>query len=119
MLQFTPVEALLGGLCLGIATVGRLTITGRLNGTSGVIKGYVFGHHDPWRFVCIGGVLLGGLLAKQLHPSAFDILPASYTMIRAVVGGLLVGFGSSLGNGCTMGHGICGLGRLSVRSLQM
>jgi uncharacterized membrane protein YedE/YeeE len=117
VLHFTPVEALLGGFCLGVATVGRLAITGRLNGTSGIIKGYVFGSTSLWRLVCISGVLLGGLLAKWLHPSAFDDLPASYTLTRAAVGGLLVGFGSSLGNGCTMGHGICGLGRLSIRSL--
>lgn len=71
---------------------------------------------SPWRLAFLAGLLGTGALTGLLLPATFETLPATYTVGRAAVAGLLVGLGSSLGNGCTSGHGICGNARLSLRS---
>lgn len=65
---------------------------------------------------CAGGLMLGGYVSHQINPGAFDDLPPSYSMTRAVLGGFMVGFGAALGKGCTSGHGLVGNARLSMRS---
>jgi len=118
LVNFTPWSALAGGALIGTAVSLFLWGTGRVAGISGVLGGLV----EPkpgdlrWRLVFLSGLLLAGLLATQLMPErlAFGIdrpLPAM------ALAGLLVGFGTRLGNGCTSGHGVCGISRLSVRSL--
>jgi hypothetical protein len=116
-MQFTPVTALVGGLTLGIAAVGKFAITGRVLGISGALKGFVQNHITPWRVWFTAGLVGGALVAKSITPAAFDILPSTFTVTRGAVGGFLVGLGAAIGNGCTSGHGICGNARLSVRSM--
>lgn len=116
LLSFTPAHAALGGLILGVATAGKLLTTGRVLGISGAVKGLVNNDTSAWRFAFLLGMGLGGFALLGFMPGAFEALPASFTVWRAALGGLLVGLGSSLGNGCTSGHGICGSARLSPRS---
>ncbi|GLI62252.1 hypothetical protein VaNZ11_004857 [Volvox africanus] len=116
LLSFTPATAVLGGLLLGIATAGKLLTTGRVLGISGAVKGLVAGDLASWRFAFLMGMALGSVALTATLPGAFEVLPQTFTVWRAVLAGLLVGVGSSMGNGCTSGHGICGSARLSPRS---
>lgn len=116
-LHFTPAQAALGGLVLGAAAAGKLLVTGRVLGISGAVKGLLAGVAAPWRAAFLGGMLAASVAMHFALPGAFEVLPATYTMQRALLGGLLVGLGSALGNGCTSGHGICGNARLSPRSM--
>lgn len=115
--SFTPLHALLGGLLIGVSVVAQLLLLGRVLGVSGAVKGIVQLQPHAWRYAFVAGMLLASVPLALLVPSAFQSLPPSYSFGRAVVGGALVGFGSALGNGCTSGHAICGLARLSKRSL--
>lgn len=117
ILHFTPQHALMGGALIGIATVGKLLLTGRVLGVSGAMKGIVNGEAGAWRPTFLTGMLVGGVLLSIMLPTAFETLPATFSVGRAALGGLLVGLGSAFGNGCTSGHGICGNARLSIRSL--
>lgn len=111
-----PVQSLAGGAAIGLAAAVKLATTGRVTGISGIYSGLLRGI-DSWRISFVGGLLAGGALLLRLLPSAFSALPPTFTTTRAVVAGLLVGVGTSMGSGCTSGHGVCGLARLSVRSL--
>jgi uncharacterized membrane protein YedE/YeeE len=109
--------ALAGGLLIGTAAVMLLYLLGRLAGISGIIWGAVSGQPDnAWRWWFIAGLLAGPLLyhhlAQQAYPAA-SLLP----WWQSLLGGILVGFGVKLGSGCTSGHGVCGIGRLSPRSI--
>lgn len=108
---------LLGGLLMGTACIGLVLFNGRILGVSGVLGGALsIGRDAPWRWAFIGGMVVAGLLASLAYPAAFVIdLDRSYA--ATLGGGLLIGAGTQLGSGCTSGHGICGIGRLSVRSL--
>lgn len=106
-----------GGLLIGTAAVAMLWLLGRIAGISGIVWGAVSGQADnSWRWLFLLGLLLGPLL---YHGLAGAPAPAASPLQwwHALVGGLLVGFGVKLGAGCTSGHGVCGLGRLSPRSL--
>ncbi|KAG2485997.1 hypothetical protein HYH03_015319 [Edaphochlamys debaryana] len=124
-LHFTPFAALLGGLCLGIATAGKLVTSGRVLGISGAVKGLLAktsAAPEPlldrllWRAVFLAGLFAGAGVLVGVLPGAFEAVPDSFPLWRNAVAGVLVGAGSSMGNGCTSGHGICGSARLSVRS---
>lgn len=95
----------------GILSIGKTLITGRILGISGTVKGCLTGLFEGWRSLFIAGLVGAGLIGIQILPSAFDTLPASYSLARALIAGLLVGAGSALGNGCTSGHGISGNAR--------
>ena len=115
--MFIYTTPLLGGLLIGLAATALLLFLGRIAGISGIVWSAVSGQADnSWRWLFILGLLLGPLFFHQLsgtpYPGASP-LPWWYAM----AGGLLVGFGVKLGSGCTSGHGVCGLGRLSLRSL--
>ncbi len=109
---------LLGGLMIGAAAVLLLRQTGRIAGVSGIVGGLVPGVRGDraWRLAFVGGLVLGGLLLATLMPGA---LPRGLSGPRWLVAlaGLLVGLGARLGGGCTSGHGVCGLGQRSPRSL--
>lgn len=110
---------LTGGALIGIAASLMLFWNGRVTGVSGIIYGATVGTQKKdisWRWFFISGMLLGGLILKIFLPQVFSgMLPTpSWTL---VVAGVLVGFGTSLGSGCTSGHGVCGISRLSLRSL--
>ncbi len=109
--------ALLGGVLIGSAATLLLALTGRVAGISGLIAGALGGslRGQGWRWLFLLGLPLGALIYEQWlapHPTP---RPA-FAPVAMVLGGLLVGFGTQLGNGCTSGHGVCGLGRLSGRS---
>jgi uncharacterized membrane protein YedE/YeeE len=118
MTNFTPVSAAIGGALIGLAAVLLTLFTGRIAGISGIFGGCLsLGAGDKgWRIAFIAGLILaplaGGLVG---FPLAAPEMPASYVVI--VAAGLLVGFGTRLGGGCTSGHGICGIARLSPRSI--
>ena len=110
---------LLGGALIGLAASLMLYLNGRVTGISGIIYGATIATKKDdisWRWFFISGMLLGGFILKVTNPETFSgILPtANWTL---VVAGLLVGFGPVLGSGCTSGHGVCGISRLSPRSL--
>lgn len=111
------VTPLLGGALIGLASLLLLAWCGRVAGVSGIARGLVRGPPDDraWRLAFLAGLWLGGLVLLHTLPHAFPAaLPARALL---VVGGLLVGLGAGLGGGCTSGHGVCGLGLGSRRSL--
>jgi hypothetical protein len=116
--MFTPFASLIGGALIGLSASLLLLGHGRIAGISGVLGG-ALGARDGdlvWRLLFLGGLLGGGLAIALVKPAAFPTtleVPAPVL----VVAGLCVGFGTQLGTGCTSGHGVCGLGRLSKRSL--
>lgn len=109
--------ALTGGVIIGLSTSLLLLFKGRVFGISGIIGGIIkpVAGDVLWRFVILAGLVSGGIVVYQFYPEAF---PVSHSgELRLVAAGLLVGFGTQLGGGCTSGHGICGISRLSVRSI--
>lgn len=110
---FTPVSAALGGLMIGIAVAVLLLFNGRIAGISGIFAN-MFTKQRGWRIAFIAG-LAGAPWIYMLFAGQPDVvIAADYPLLIAA--GLLVGFGTWLGNGCTSGHGICGMARLSKRS---
>lgn len=106
---------LLGGVLIGIAATLLLILNGRVLGITGIVAGLP-GRDATWRACFIGGMIFGGLALARFLPGALDAsvhLPAPLI----VAGGVLVGFGTRLANGCTSGHGVCGVARLSKRSM--
>ncbi|MRG90968.1 YeeE/YedE family protein [Polyangium spumosum] len=118
MQGFTPLPALLGGMLIGLSASVLLLWNGRIAGISGMVAGIVLpgSSERSERLLFLLGMLGGGGVLLALRPESFP--PAGSIPISfAVAAGLLVGFGTRLGNGCTSGHGVCGLSRLSARSL--
>lgn len=114
---FSPAIALIGGLLIGLSSTLLLLFNGRIAGISGIVNGAIgFGNARRWQQLFIVGLLIGGLLYSNLVASQ-PTLTSEFAPVSMIIGGLLVGFGTRLGNGCTSGHGVCGLGRLSFRSL--
>lgn len=112
--------ALAGGALIGVAAVLLYATLGRIAGISGIAYGALWSSaaERPWRWLFLGGLVAGGWLAAVLLGSLPDAAPPSAdAAVLAIVAGTLVGFGTRLGNGCTSGHGVCGLARLSPRSL--
>jgi uncharacterized protein len=117
MSEFTPIASTIGGVLIGIASLVLLVLNGRIAGISGILGGLgSSGAGDrAWRVAFLAGMLGGGLVALAWMPTAFGTAPASLPVL--VLAGLLVGFGTRMGSGCTSGHGVCGLSRLSPRSM--
>ena len=118
MEDFTPVSGLIGGLLIGLETALLLALNGRIAGISGIVGGLLArkGSEVGWRAVFIAGLLLGALVYMLATGGAIPVsIQASLPIL--VVAGLLVGFGPRLGSGCTSGHGISGIARLSKRSI--
>ena len=116
-MHFTPWPALSGGILIGLACALFLLFNGRIAGISGILGGLlrpVAGDID-WRIAFIGGLLMAPLAFQMVAPLPLVQIDAdTLTLISA---GLLVGLGTRYGSGCTSGHGVCGLSRLSPRSL--
>lgn len=115
--MFSYTTPLIGGLLIGASATAMLLFLGRITGISGIVWGAVSGQaENSWRWLFIVGLVLGPLLYHTLSATPY---PAASPLQwwHAVIGGLLVGFGVKLGAGCTSGHGVCGIGRLSSRSL--
>lgn len=117
MEHFTPISATLGGLLIGLAAAGLLLFSGRIAGISGILGGLLdLPRGDTsWRGAFIAGLIAGGLLLSWFYPQALA-LPPDDSYVTYAVAGLLVGYGTRLGSGCTSGHGVCGIARLSPRS---
>jgi uncharacterized membrane protein YedE/YeeE len=117
--EFTPISAAIGGALIGLAATLLMLLTGRVAGISGIFAGVIASSgagERAWRLAFIAGLILAPLAAGIVgYPIAPPQLPASWGLI--VGAGLLVGFGTRLGGGCTSGHGVCGVARLSARSL--
>jgi hypothetical protein len=118
MHDFTPISALAGGALIGAASVWLLVANGRIAGISGIMHGMVSPTalpEVPWRAWFIAGLLAAGLTWQAVAGPVpiRESLPSGW----AAGAGLLVGFGTRMGGGCTSGHGVCGLGRFSLRSL--
>lgn len=117
MENFTPISALIGGLLIGGAATLTLWANGRIAGISGILSGVIVpGSSDRiWRILFVLGMLTGAV-AYVVTRGAPAELELQVGPAGAIIAGLLVGFGTRLGSGCTSGHGICGLARFSRRS---
>jgi uncharacterized membrane protein YedE/YeeE len=118
MNTFTPFASLIGGILIGLSASLLLLLHGRIAGISSIVGESLKAPRDDfaWRLLFLAGLVGGGAIAAFMVPAAFPAtLSASPRLL--VVSGLLVGIGTRLGKGCTSGHGVCGLGRLSKRSL--
>jgi len=115
---FTPLRALAGGVLIGGSAALMLLTVGRIAGITGIVSGALRARTSDvaWRLWFLAGLVGAGVVLGGLWPSAFAGQLARPGWWSAVAG-LLVGFGTRLGNGCTSGHGVCGIGRLSRRSL--
>jgi uncharacterized membrane protein YedE/YeeE len=117
-LSFTPIPSLLGGMILGVAAALYVVLHGRILGISGIVSGLIHPKQGDivWRLSLVLGLLSAAFWAALI----FDIRPIVQIdtgWFGILLAGLLVGFGVQYGSGCTSGHGICGLSRLSPRSL--
>ncbi len=115
--HFTPALSLAGGLLIGIATVLFLYLNGRIAGISGILGGLLSPARGDiaWRLAFLGGIVAAPFVYGLFRPVPLPQIDASYPVL--VLAGLLVGLGTRYGSGCTSGHGVCGLSRLSPRSL--
>ncbi|EHH1031156.1 YeeE/YedE family protein [Vibrio parahaemolyticus] len=118
MLNVIPWESLFGGILLGISATILLLVNGKIAGISGIMNGIMSPKKGDysWRLLFAVGMIAGGLISVLMlgvvAPST-----ANLSLGMVIAAGLLVGIGTRLGNGCTSGHGICGMGRLSKRSI--
>jgi uncharacterized protein len=116
--NFTPSASLLGGILIGLSGAAMLLLNRKIAGISGITAGVLqpVKGDTLWRISFLGGLLTGGLMLRIWLQRAFDFgIIRPYPML--IIAGLMVGFGTRLGSGCTSGHGICGISRLSSRSL--
>lgn len=113
------IRAGIGGGMIGLAAALMVLFNGRIAGVSGVLGGLLLdrkGGERPWRGMFLGGLMLGALIAVIALPQlAASALQTGW--IGMIAAGLIVGFGTRMGSGCTSGHGVCGIGRLSQRSI--
>lgn len=119
MTNFTPLPALLGGILIGLSASLLLLSHGKIAGISGILGGLLSpGTEDRgYRLWFLAGLLAAGALLAVFYPAAFPSSGPSAPLWLVAVAGLLVGYGTRLGSGCTSGHGVCGISRLSPRSL--
>ena len=121
MANFTPVSALIGGAMIGLSAALLMLFVGRISGISSILGDLISpgANYRDWRIAFLGGLIaapvlyaLAGLVGRFSVP-----VPGMPNWAAVVFGGLLVGFGVRLGGGCTSGHGVCGIARLSPRSI--
>lgn len=112
------INAILGGVLIGIAASLMMLFNGRVTGISGIIAGVIRPKRldVSWRVSFLIGLLFGGIVLRFFRPEVFQ-QSSSALLGDYIFAGLLVGFGTLLGNGCTSGHGVCGISRMSVRSI--
>lgn len=118
MENFTPISSLIGGILIGLSASLLLFFNGKIAGVSGIVGGILspVKNDTLWRVFFVAGLLMGGFIFYQAFPQAFAI-EISRSTSALILAGLLVGFGTRLGTGCTSGHGVCGIGRFSTRSI--
>ena len=116
--NFTLLNSFIGGILIGIAAIIIILTNGRIMGISGILGNLITLKETDqryWRIAFLLGVLIGPLIFTILFKEIKSEMVANTTFL--IISGFLVGFGTSLGNGCTSGHGICGLSRFSIRSI--
>lgn len=116
MTEFTPISALIGGAIIGLSASCLYLFCGKIAGVSGMFHSLFPPKSQPWQIMFLIGLLIGGL-AYYLIPMVQFPLRQAYPLKVILLGGFLVGFGTRLGSGCTSGHGVCGIARLSLRSI--
>lgn len=111
-------NSIIGGMIIGVAVSIMLLFNGRVTGISGIVGGLLNKEtlDKNWRALFLVGLLLGGVILRFIYPESFTLI-SNATTADYILGGFLVGFGTLLGNGCTSGHGVCGISRLSARSI--
>ena len=114
-MMFLPLQSCVGGLFIGAACGVSMILSGRVAGNSGALKAAVIGPRERSKMAFLGGLASAGVIMWRLRPGLFERAPEP--SLGLAISGLLIGFGTSLGNGCTSGHGLCGISRLSLRSL--
>jgi uncharacterized membrane protein YedE/YeeE len=119
MRNFTPISALVGGALIALSLALMLVGTGRTAGLSGMFAGFLRGTRGDWgwRALFVAGMVVGGVVYSQLVPGTFDAGNVLPPLPVVAASGVLVGLGTRLSGGCTSGHGICGISRLSVRAM--
>jgi uncharacterized protein len=118
MSAFDPISALIGGGLIGLASALLMLLNGRIAGISGILGGalMVSAKDKIWRLCFIGGLVAAPIIIGSFgYPLPGPQMPTSWLLI--VTAGVLVGFGARYGGGCTSGHGVCGIARLSARSI--
>jgi uncharacterized protein len=118
MNDFTPIRSLLGGALIGVAASFLLLTHGKVAGISGLYGGALRSGIDDrsFRLSFVAGLVLAGAVLRFALPTAFAGI-SSATLPLLLIAGLIVGYGTQLGSGCTSGHGVCGISRMSVRSI--
>ena len=121
---FTPLDGVLGGLLIGTSAALWLWLYGRIAGISGVLGGLTLDRQPgdrAWRAAFLLGMVAGALIYTNVAPALFSgehfTVDLQVGWPAMIIGGLLVGYGTRMGNGCTSGHGVCGIARLSPRSI--
>ncbi|NNE05329.1 MAG: YeeE/YedE family protein [Xanthomonadales bacterium] len=116
--EFTPLQAALGGALIGVAAVTLMWSLGKIAGISGLLRSAVFGPDADraWKGVFLAMLVVSAWLVFRFGGFGFE-LRQGFPAWQLVSGGLLVGYGTALGSGCTSGHGVCGIARLSMRSI--
>jgi len=115
--SLAPLPALAGGALIGLAASGLMFLLGQVAGISGMVTGLLtpVAGQWPWRGSFVAGLFSGGFIWALLDPSVFGHIPRPLPVIA--LAGVIVGYGVSVGGGCTSGHGVCGISRLSRRSM--
>ena len=117
MTEFTPITGLIGGAVIGLSAAILLLFKGRVAGVSGILNGLFTKQKTEtlWRLLFLIGIILGPLFARQFGSQLPINIELSWQNV--LLGAFFVGFGTNLAGGCTSGHGICGVGRFSLRSI--
>ena len=118
IVNFTPWSALLGGALIGLASAAMWLLLGRITGISGFLGAALSarGLDRTWRVAFVGGLLAAGIIATLAFPGSLPF-EMNAGFVQIIIAGALVGLGTQIGGGCTSGHGVCGVSRLSPRSL--
>jgi uncharacterized protein len=116
--EFTPIAALIGGAFIGLAALVLMALNGKIAGISGIAGGLLANRAGDrsWRWLFLVGLIGGVGLHELLRPASFE-LREGFPLVLLVAAGLIVGVGTRMGSGCTSGHGVCGISRLSARSI--
>ena len=115
--EFTPYLSFIGGIIIGISAIWLMLFHGRIAGISGIVKTALFQEDGRvWRILFVVWLVLGGAIGFHLTGFSFSYREG-FPLYLIIIGGLLVGLGTSMGSGCTSGHGVCGISRISPRSI--
>lgn len=119
MTDFTPLMSLAGGALIGVAAVALMAVHGRIAGITGIVGGLFASPLSgdwAWRAAFVAGMIVSPLVTA-LATGTMPVISVPVEPLMLAIGGFLVGVGASLGSGCTSGHGVCGMSRLSARSI--